>query len=207
MSAITPTVPQPARPDDGAHVHPLIHAGKGLAEDLLSTLMFVGVYALGRNVYLATGLAIAAGVAQFAWLKLRRQPIDLMQWMSLGLVVTFGGASLLTHDPRFMMLKPSLIYCAVGAVMMKRGWMNRYVPAIAQTWAGDVITAFGYGWSALMFATAALNLVLVANGDPKAWAWFVSVFPVASKLGLFAVQYLTVRAVIGRRMRRAGAAH
>ena len=36
--------------------------------------------------------------------------------MSLGLVVVFGGASLVTHDPRFIMLKPTLIYAVIGGV-------------------------------------------------------------------------------------------
>ena len=74
------------------------------------------------------------GFAQIAYLKLRRSPIDAMQWMSLGLVVVFGGASLLTHDPRFIMFKPTLIYVAIGAVMLKRGWMTRYMPPVALPW-------------------------------------------------------------------------
>ena len=109
---------------EGSRVHPLIHAGKWLAADLFSTLLFVGLYALTHSVYVATGLAIVAGLGQIAYLKMRRAPIDAMQWMSLGLVVVFGGASLMTHDPRFIMLKPTLIYTVIGAVMLKRGWID-----------------------------------------------------------------------------------
>jgi len=210
MSAVTTAAPLSATPfqadeTEGSRIHPLFHAGKWLASDLLSTFVFVGLYALSHSVYLATGLAIAGGVLQIGWLRLRSQPIDLMQWMSLGLVVVFGSASLLTHDPRFVMLKPTLAYAAVGAVMLKRGWMTRYIPAPALRWGRDVVTVFGYVWSGMMFITGALSLALVLHGDLKSWAWFLGVFPIASKLGLFAVQYVTMRLIIRRRMRAAGA--
>ena len=185
----------------GSRMHPLIHAGRWLAADLFSTLLFVGLYAATHSVYLATGLGIAAGVGQIVWLKLRRSPIDAMQWLSLGLVIVFGGASLFTHDPRFIMLKPTLIYAAIGTVMLKRGWMARYMPPIAMIWARDVAVVFGYVWAGLMFATGAINIALVANGDPRLWAIWLGVFPIASKFALVVAQYLIMRVVIIARMR------
>jgi intracellular septation protein len=205
MSAAIPieapmTVIAPSR---APRLHPLVHAGRWIIMDLLSTLIFVGLFALTHSVFAATGLAIAGGALHIAWLKARRAPVDAMQWMSLGLVVVFGGASLATRDPRFIMLKPTLIYAAVGAVMLRRGWMNRYVPPVVLDWGADVTAAFGYVWAALMFATGAANLYLVAHGDPKAWAWFLGVFPLASKLVLVAVQYPTTRFVVVGRKRAA----
>ena len=204
MSALVNTDPAAQAKDQASHTHPLIHAGRWIAADLFSTLLFVGLYAVTHSVYWATGLAIGAGVLQIAYLKLRRQQVDAMQWASLGLVVVFGGASLLTHDPRFVMLKPSLIYVALGVVMMQRGWMVRYIPPVARAWGEDVTTVFGYLWAVMMFATAGLNLALVANGDPKLWAVFIGVFPIASKMVLVAIQYLATRMIIVGRMRGAG---
>ena len=194
----------PAEPE-GSRTHPLIHAGKWLAADLFSTLLFVALYAATHSVYLATALGIAAGVLQIGYLKLRRSPIDAMQWMSLGLVIVFGGASLVTHDPRFIMFKPTLIYAAIGVVMLRRGWMTRYMPPVGLAWARDVVVVFGYVWAALMFATGALNIALVANGDPRLWALWLAVFPIASKVVLFGIQYLITRAIIVGRMRAGGA--
>jgi intracellular septation protein len=192
-----------AHESEGSRVHPLIHAGKWIAAEPFSTWLFVALYALTHSVYAATGLGIAAGVAQIAYLKFRRAPIDAIQWMSLGLVVVFGGASLLTHDPRFVMFKPTLIYAVIGAVMLKPGWMVRYMPPSALRWSRDVAEVFSLVWAGMMFATAGLNLVLVAHGDPKLWAWFIAVFPLASKLALFAVQYLVTRFIVVGRMRQA----
>jgi intracellular septation protein len=200
MTTVTETLPNPPQ---GLRAHPIVHAGKWLAADLFSTLMFVGLYAVTHSVYVATGLAIAAGIAQIAYLKFRRSPIDVMQWMSLGLVVVFGGASLFAHDPRFIMLKPTIIYAVIGAVMLKPGWMNRYQSPTTLPWSRDVAAGFGYAWAGLMFATGAFNLVLVAHGDPKLWVRFIGVFPIASKLALFGVQYLVTRAIVVARMRAA----
>jgi intracellular septation protein len=213
MTAQSETFSNPAfpRPDSpttmskGSQIHPIIHAGKWIAADLFSTLLFVTLYALTHSVYAATGLAIAAGLLQIAYLKLRRSPIDAMQWMSLGLVVVFGGASLLTHDPRFIMLKPTLIYAVIGVVMLKPNWMVRYMPPVALQWSRDVVVFFSYVWAAMLFLTAGLNLALVAHGDPKLWAWFIGVFPIASKLVLFTVQYLTTRLIVIARKRASAA--
>ena len=197
------TAPSPATEDAGGAggVHPLFHAGKWLLADMLSTLFFVGLYAATHSVFIATALAITLGFGQIIYLKARRSEIDVMQWMSLALVLLFGGASLLTHDPRFIMIKPTLIYALVGTVMLKRGWMTRYMPPAALTWSWDVVVRFGYAWAGLMYLTGALNLVLALTGDPKTWAWFVGVFPLASKLALFAVQYLTTRFIVMARIR------
>jgi intracellular septation protein len=204
LATDTPLDPDILAEAEGSRVHPIIHAGKWIAADLFSTLLFVGLYAVTHSVYVATGLAIVAGVAQIAWLKLRGSPIDAMQWMSLGLVVVFGGASLITHDPRFIMLKPTLIYAALGVVMLRPGWIVRYQPPVALRWSRDVAVAFGYAWAGLMFVTGAFNIALVIHGDPKLWAWFLGVFPVASKVALFAVQYGLTRLIVIRRMRAAG---
>ncbi len=116
-----------------------------------------------------------------------------------------GGAALLTSNPNFILLKPTLIYAAVGAVMLRRGWMTRYLPPLAQARAGDVTAAFGLVWAALMFATVAANLVLAFYAGPAAVFWFLGVFPIASKVSLIAVQYGVTRRIVRRRIRAGGA--
>jgi intracellular septation protein len=191
---ITPQTPKGSR---------LLKAGRFIAEDLASSLLFAGLFAATHNAYLATGVAVAVGVSQIVWRLARRSTIDALQWMSIGLVVVLGGASILTHDPRFVMLKPTLIYLVVGSAMLKRGWMTRYMPPEALAWGKDVIETFGYIWAAMMFATAAMNLALVDHGDMALWALWLAVFPVASKLVLFGAQYGVTNLIVRRRMRAA----
>lgn len=180
----------------------LFHAGRFLALDMASTIFFLVLYLLTHDIPLAVALGMALGVGQIAWQAWRKAPIDAMQWMSLFLVIASGAATLLTHDPRFIMIKPSVIYVIVGVVMLKRGWMNRYLPPVAVELVPDVGAVFGYVWAGLMFASAALNLVLAERMGVAAWAAFMSAWAIASKLALFGVQYATMRA-IGVRRRRA----
>jgi intracellular septation protein len=180
----------------------LFNAGKLLLLDLASTFFFLIMYLLTKNIPLAVALGIALGFAQIGWQIARKRPIDTMQWMSLILVVVSGAATLITADPRFVMIKPSLIYAVVGVMMLKRGWLNRYLPAIAMEIVPDIVTIFGFVWSGLMFFSAVLNLIVAVNFSVVTWASVMSVYGIVSKLGLFLIQYVIMR-YIGVRRRRA----
>jgi intracellular septation protein A len=180
----------------------LFAAAKLLLLDLASTVFFLVVFLLSKNIPLAVALGVALGVAQIGWEFVRKRPIDTMQWLSLFLVVGAGTATLITNDPRFVMVKPSLIYLVVGVVMLKPGWMNRYLPPVAKELVPDIAFIFGFIWSGLMFFSAALNLIVALNFSVVTWASFMSVYGIVSKLGLFLIQYATMR-YIGIRRRRA----
>lgn len=181
----------------------LLQAGRVLAADLASTIMFLVVYLATDNLPVAVGLGMALGVAQIGWALYRRHPIGSLQLLSVVLILASGAATLFTRDPTFVMLKPSVIYCIVGVVMLRRGWMNRYLPERAAPVA-DVGTAFGYGWAGLMFASAALNVALALVLDAKSWAAVMSAWGIVSKIALFLVQYGVMTAV-GKRRAAAGA--
>ena len=59
-----------------------------------------------RNLILAVALGMALGVVQIGWLMVRRQPIGSLQLLSIVLILASGAATLFTHDPTFVMLKP-----------------------------------------------------------------------------------------------------
>ena len=179
----------------------LFHAARFLLLDLASTFIFLIVVLLTKNVTVAIVLGMVFGVAQIAWEFARKKPVGAMQWLSLVLVVGFGGVSLLTNDPRFVMIKPSVIYTIVGIVMLKPGWMNRYLPPVAIELVPDIAVIFGYLWAGLMFFSAALNLVVALNFSVVAWSAFMSIYAIASKAVLFLIGYATMRTIAIRRRR------
>ena len=181
----------------------LFQAARVLLMDLASTILFLLVYLATDELFVAVGLGMALGVAQIGWQYAKKQPIGSLQLLSVVLILVSGTATFFTHDPTFVMLKPSVIYCIVGAVMLKRGWMNRYLPERAAPVA-DVATIFGYVWAALMFGSAALNIALALNLDAKTWAAVMSSWGLFSKIGLFLIQYATMTAVGRRRAAAAG---
>jgi intracellular septation protein A len=178
-----------------------LHAAKLLVFDLAATFLFLAVLLATHNLTLAVALGVVLGAGQIVWMLVRRQPIDAMQWISIGLVVVAGVASLLTADPRFVMLKPTVIYCLVGGYMLRPGWLNRYLPPIVIELVPDIAYAFGYVWAGLMFGSAALNILLALTLDPVSWSAAMSVWGLASKIALFAVQFVTMRFIARRRTR------
>lgn len=179
----------------------LFQASKVLLLDLASTLLFLGVYVLTDNLFLAVALGMALGIGQIGWQLWRRQPVETLQWLSLVIILASGTATFLTDDPVFIMLKPSIVYVVVGLVMLKRGWMNRYLPPIARAKVPDLGITFGYIWAGLMFLSAVLNIVLALTLDVTTWAAVKSVWAIGSKVGLFGIQYAIMKSTGIRRAR------
>ena len=182
----------------------LLTAIRPLAWDFLPTIAFAVLTALHVDVRLATAVAVGIGIAQVLVVKALGRQVALLQWVGLGLAVVFGALSMATDDPRFVMAKPTIIYLIVAAVMLKRGWMMRYMPEIVRERGADLVIAWGYAWAALMVATALANAV-VAIWFEKQWPLFIAVVPIWSKLTLFAVHYASVRVIMVRRIRAAAA--
>ncbi len=84
--------------------------------DLFPVILFFAAYKLA-DIYVATGVAIAATFAQVGWLKLRGRKVDTMLWASLAIIVVFGGATLLLHDETFIKWKPTILYWLFAAVL------------------------------------------------------------------------------------------
>ena len=176
-----------------------------LGTDFLSAIVFLTLYLTTGNVVLATSVAIAGAVAQVVYSRVKRQPLGFMTYASLGLVMVLGSATLLTNDPRFVLAKPSIAHFAIGAIMLKRGWMLRYVPPIVSETIPEYVTIAGYAWAALMFALGAGTIAVASTGDLKLWALYVSVVLIGAKLTAFALQYVAFRVLVTSRIRAARA--
>src|SRR5262245_59496049 len=177
-----------------------------LGSDFLSTIVFLVIYLVTDNVILATSVAILGAIGQVIYARIKRQELGYMTWASLALVIVLGGATLLTHDPRFVLAKPAIGHVAIGLIMLKRGWMLRYLPPIVTETIPEYVTFAGYAWAALMFVLAGGTIAVAATGDMKLWAIYVSVVLVGAKLAAFAIQYAAFRLLVGSRLRAAARA-
>jgi intracellular septation protein len=191
----------------------LLHSARYLAEDMASMILFVVVLEitnsllhieLSRATLIAVAAGMVLGVCQIAWHTVRKEKIDAMQWLSVALVIAGGVATFLTNNPVFVMMKPSVIHVIVGAFMLKKGWMNRYLPDVAQMLVPDIAVLFGFVWSGLMFFTAVLNVVVALKVDALTWAKWMSLWGTGSLIGLFLIQFAIMR-FIGRRRVMSGA--
>jgi intracellular septation protein len=178
-----------------------------LVSDFLSALFFLYVYLATGNLIAAAAIAIAAAFVQLGYFWQTGRHIEPMQWMSLALVIVLSGASILTQSPRFVMLKPSIAHFAVAAVMLRRGWMIRYLPEIArQNLPENVPVIAGYAWAALLTAIGLSNIAIALYADFATWAWFVSVGAAGAKIAAFFLQYAVFRILVRRNLMRNRAA-
>jgi intracellular septation protein len=144
--------------------------------DFFPIVLFFIAFKLG-GIYVATGVAIAATVAQIGWLKYSHGKIEPMQWLSLGIIVLFGGATILAHDETFIKWKPTVLYWLFGAVLavsglvfrknLVRSMMGQQVALPEEIWGKLQVSWIGF--FALM---GALNLYVAYNYSTDAWVNF-----------------------------------
>jgi intracellular septation protein A len=186
----------------------LLRAFRPIASDFLSTIVFIAAYEATGNIYAGVGAGIAAAFIQITVLGCRGRRIEPMQWASLGLVVVLGSATLLTRDPRFIMIKPTIAAFAIATVMLRPGWMARYMPPIVRENVSPRLPlVWGYVWSGAMFMLGVANLIVAFAYGPGTWACFTAFVPIAVQLSLFLVQYLMIRQAVIRAVRTGSVAH
>jgi intracellular septation protein len=113
-------------------------------------------------VLLATVVVIVATLAQIGWLVARGRKVDMMLWVSLGLVVVLGGATIWFHSETFIKWKPSVLYWAMGLGF----WISRAVfrKNLLQTLMGEQLQLPAPVWQRLNFAWIAFfGLMGIAN--------------------------------------------
>jgi intracellular septation protein len=90
--------------------------------DLFPLLLFFIAYRFG-GIYVATGVAMTASIAQIAWLRLTGRAIEGMHWINLAVIVIFGGATLWLHSDVFIKWKPTVLYWLFGGALLIGRWV------------------------------------------------------------------------------------
>ncbi len=172
-----------------------------IARDLVATFVFVALFwTLG--VYIATAVGVSLVVAQTLYMHLKGKKIGALQWLSLVLITSFGGATILFHNPHFIMFKPSLLWLALGVVMLRRDWMAPYLPPIVTEHLEDRhIVRAGYGYATLMFFLAVINILVVKFASPNFWAAYALIGPTLAQGLLLLIFYFRFRERIIASMR------
>jgi intracellular septation protein len=153
-------------------------AAAALATSHLGFLVSGGIVGPGEApVLLATVVVIVATLAQVAFLAWRGKKIDLMLWISLGLVVVMGGLTIWLHSEAFIKWKPTLLYWVMGAAFalapllfgknLLKLLLGEQLQLPAPVW-----QRLNVAW-VLFFATmGALNLWVAFSFSTDAWVNF-----------------------------------
>ena len=144
--------------------------------DIFPVILFFAAFKL-FDIYVATGVAIAATAVQIGWVWFRKRKVDNMQWISLGLIVVFGGATLLLRDETFIKWKPTVLYWLFALTLLVseaafkknliRSMMEKQVTAPDPVW-----TKLLTGWIAFFAVMGVLNIYVAYTYDTDIWVNF-----------------------------------
>jgi intracellular septation protein len=127
-------------------------------------------------ILLATVVVMLATLGQVLILKLLRQKVDAILWVSLGLVVVLGVATVYFHSKTFIMWKPTALYWAMAAGFWaaERFWQRNWLKAVLKDveLPEPVWRRLNAMWIGFFAAMGVLNLWVAYAFSESAWANF-----------------------------------
>lgn len=148
---------------------------KKLLFDLFPLILFFLAFRYA-DIYVATAVAIAAGIAQFIWLKVTGKAIEATHWINLSVIVVFGGATLLFHNDAFIKWKPTVLYWLFASILLfshlvlGRNLMQKLMGGQVQLPA-PVWSKLNLAWAGFFLASGALNLYVAFSGQFTESQW------------------------------------
>jgi intracellular septation protein len=144
--------------------------------DLFPVILFFAAYKFS-DIYIATGVAMAATFGQIAWVHFRHGKVDKMLWVSLGLIVVFGGMTLILRDPTFIKWKPTILYWVFATTLfvsslafrknLIRAMLEQQVALPDSMW-----TKLNLAWVGFFAFMGALNLYVANHYSEADWVNF-----------------------------------
>lgn len=144
--------------------------------DIFPVLLFFAAFKLW-GIYTATAVAIAATVAQVAWSWMRHRKVDNMLWVSLAIIVVFGGATLWLRDEAFIKWKPTVLYWMFAAILLVSALLFRknLIRAMMEkqlTLPDAVWRRLNLSWAVFFAAMGAANLYVAFHFPTEFWVNF-----------------------------------
>src|SRR5687767_8130883 len=143
--------------------------------DFFPVILFFVAYK-AADIFVATGVAIAASIVQIGYILVRRRKVSNMQWMSLAIIVVFGGATLLLRDEQFIKWKPTVLYWLAGAVFLGAlAFKTNLVKAVMSEGIDlpePIWTKLAVAWGAFFLFKGTLNLWVAYNFSTDTWVNF-----------------------------------
>jgi intracellular septation protein len=147
-----------------------------LLTDLFPVLLFFVAYQL-YDIYVATLAAIIASAIQVTYLKLRHNNVETTHWVTLGLLVVFGGLTLALRDPTFIKWKPTVVnwlfaVAFLGSQLFMQRSLLRRMMDHAVTLPDPVWVRLNTAWVAFFATMGVLNLYVAYNFSEAVWVNF-----------------------------------
>ena len=168
--------------------------------DFFPILLFFGAFKIW-GIFVATTVAIVATLLQLAWMRYSTGRTEPMQWLSLGVIVVFGGATLIAQDETFIKWKPSVLYWAmggallVGQVFFRRNWLQSLMKS-QMALPDHAWRVMLWSWCGFFAVMGVLNIWVAYHFDTDTWVNF----KLFGGMGLMLVFVLAQAMYLGRFM-------
>jgi len=144
--------------------------------DFLPIVLFVAAYKF-YNIYVATGVLMAATVVQMALIYLIDRRLQTMHKVTLALILLFGTLTLVLQDDRFIKWKPTVLYGAMALALAVALWVlkKNYLKLLlgSQMELPDgVWMRLNVAWVIYCAFMSAINAYVVLNFSTEAWVDF-----------------------------------
>ena len=143
--------------------------------DLFPVILFFITFKFA-DIFVATGVAIAATFAQIGWVWFRHRKVDTMLWVSLGIITVFGGMTLIFHDETFIKWKPTVLYwffalgLAASAVFFKKNLIRALLSEQMEL-PEPVWQRLNWSWAAFFVFMGFANLAVAFAFGLSTEAW------------------------------------
>ena len=167
-------------------------AAASLATQSFGGLVSGGVVAPAVAATLwATLVAILVTVVQVAWLLARRKRVEPMLWMSLVIIVLFGGATLWLQNETFIKWKPTVLYWLFALVLLLSQILmqKNLIQALMQSQLSlpsAVWKKLNLMWASFFLLSGFINLYVAYAYSTQVWVNF-KLFGLMSLTVLFAL--------------------
>jgi intracellular septation protein len=158
-------------------------------------------------ILFATAVAILATFGQVGWLLLRGRKVDHLLWISLGIIVVMGGATLLLRDPTFIKWKPTVLYWTFAAVLLGsdlvlRKNLIRTMMQQQMSLPDPIWMRLNLSWVGFFTLMGAANLYVAYNYSENAWVNFKLFGGIGLMLGFVILQGLMLSRFIESEQRK-----
>lgn len=129
------------------------------------------------GIYVATGVAIAATIAQIGWLRHSTGKTEPMQWVSLAVIVLFGGATIILQNETFIKWKPTVLYWLMagtlmaGQLVLKKNLLKTLMGSQLEL-PESAWRVTNWSWIAFFGAMGVANLWVAYHYDTNTWVNF-----------------------------------
>lgn len=144
--------------------------------DFFPILLFFIAYKL-FDIYVATGVAIAATIAQIAVAWMKTRTVAPMQLVTLVVILVFGGLTLYLHDEQFIKWKPTVInWIFAGAFLVSQLFGSK--TAIERMLSGNfalpqpIWRRLNLSWTFFFLLMGAANWYVMSFFDRDTWVNF-----------------------------------